>query len=287
MSKRHHFFNMYLTTTVSMVLVLFVIGLEAITLLSTQNLIRQVKENVTLTIVLHDEADSAQVARLENLLQVASFVRTYTYVSKEDALQEHIVALGDDPTAFLGMNPLLASYEVNMDATYAQTDSIDGIKKKLDVFPCVSQVVYPKDVVALLDGQLNRISIVLVALASLLLLVALALLMNTIRLHIYSKRFLINTMKLVGATPYVICRPIIRKNMGLGLLAGVLALVVLAGGVYYCQQYFGIMLLPLTWQNIAWVCGVVLLTGLFITGIAAWFATRRYIRMKADDLYYV
>ncbi len=287
MARQHRFFNMYLTTTISVALVLFVVGLEVVMLLASHNLIQQVKENVTLTVVLHDDADSTQIARLENLLHVASFVNSYTYVSKEQALQEHIETLGEDPTQFLGVNPLQAAYEVSMEANYAQVDSIATIESKLAMFPCVSSIVYPKDVVAILDAQIGNISIALLVLATILLLVALALLLNTIRLHIYSKRFTINTMKLVGATSWVICRPFVGKNMLLGFIAGILALLVLAGGWYYCKINFDILLMPLTWQNIILVSGIVLALGVFITGFASYFATKRYIRMKADDLYYI
>ncbi len=287
MKKRHVLFNMHLTTTISVALVLFLVGVETVFLLSAHDIIRRMKENVTLTLVLRDDADSVHVGRLENLLTVASFVHQYKYVSKDDALQEHIANLGEDPTAFLGVNPLQASYEVNVSAAYAQVDSIAVLQKKLEVFPCIESILYPKDMVALLDTQISRVALILLALAAVLLTIALALILNTIRLHIYSKRFLINTMKLVGATPWVIKWPIVRRNIWIGLWAAVLALAVLAGAIYYCRVYLGIILLPLTKWNIGIVCGIVLVSGIFITGFAAWIATNRYIRMKTDDLYYV
>ncbi len=287
MKQQHHFFNMYLTTTVSVALVLLLIGLEAVLMLSMHNIIQQMKENVTLTLILHDNADSEQLTRLDNLLAIAPFVHAYKAVSKEDALQEHITNLGEDPSKFLGFNPLSASYEVNVAAEYAHPDSINIVKEKLSVFPCVQDIFYPEDVVQMLDGKVNTISIILLALAAILLVVAIALIVNTIRLHVYSKRFLINTMKLVGATPFVIKAPIVRRNLWMGLCAGLVALVCLAGAVYYCYAQLGILLIQLTPINIGIVCGVVLVTGLLITGLAALFATNKYIRMKADDLYYV
>ncbi len=287
MKQRHHFFNMYFTTTISVALVLLLIGLESILLLSTHNIIQQMKENVTLTLILHENADSTQVARLDNLLSKASFVHSYKAVSKEDALQEHITNLGEDPSKFLGFNPLSASYEVNVAAAYAQPDSIQHIQEKLSVFPCVREILYPEDVVLLLDGKINTISILLLAVAAILLLVAVVLIINTIRLHVYSKRFLINTMKLVGATPFVIKAPIIRKNIWMGLIAGIIALLLLAGAVYYCRIKLGILIIQPTPANIGIVSGVVIITGILITGLAALIATNKYIRMKTDDLYYV
>ncbi len=287
MRQKHRFFNMYFTTTISVVLVLFLIGIETIMMLSAHNLVKQVRENITLTLVLDDKSDSTQIRRLENLLHVAPFVHQYKYVSKEEALHEHIANLGEDPSKFLGMNPLQASYEVNLVAAYTHTDSIATIEKKLVVFPCINQIVYPKDVVTLLDGQLGTLSVVLLGIAGILLIVALALIINTIRLYVYSKRFLINTMKLVGATPWVIKAPIVFRNIRMGLLAGILALALLAGAVYYCQSQLGITLFPPTLLNIGIIGGVVILAGVCITGFAALIATNKYIRMHTDDLYYV
>ncbi len=278
---------MYLTTTISVALVLFLVGLEAILLLSTHNLITQVKENVSLTIILKESTDSAQLARLENLLKVAPFTKEYQYISKEDALQEHITHLGEDPTTFLGFNPLRASIELNLQANHAQIDSIAQIESKLTVYPFVQEVLFRKDVVEMLGNQLDTISYILLGIAFVLLLIALALIVNTIRLHVYSKRFLINTMKLVGATPWVIKRPIVARNIGLGILAGLLSLVMLVGVVWYCYGQLAIMLFPLTWENIGIIVGVVLISGVLLTGLASIFATNKYIRMKTDDLYYI
>ncbi len=287
MKQRHHFFNMYLTTTISVALVLLLIGLETVFILSTRSLIEQIKENVTLTIILQENTDSTQLKRFDNFLNIAPFISEYTYISKEEALQDHITNLGEDPSKFLGFNPLLPSYEVNLEAKYTQADSIASIQNKLTVFPCVREIIYPEEVVSLLDGKVNTFSIILLAVALILLVVAIALIVNTIRLHVYSKRFLINTMKLVGATPFVIKAPIIRRNILMGLIAGVIALILLAGALYYSQFQLGIMPIQLTFTNIGIVCGVVLITGILITGFAALIATNKYIRMQTDDLYYV
>ncbi len=287
MKQRHHFFNMYLTTTISVALVLLLIGLETVFILSTRSLIEQMKESVTLTIILQEDTDSTQLKRLDNYLNIAPFISEYAYVSKENALQDHITNLGEDPSKFLGFNPLLSSYEVHLKANYTQADSITAITNKLSVFPYIHEIIYPEDVVLLLDGKINTFSIILLAVALILLTVAIALIINTIRLYVYSKRFLINTMKLVGATPFVIKAPIIRRNILMGLLAGVIALVLLAGALYYCQVHLGIIPLQLTITNISIVCVVVLLTGILITGFAALIATNKYIRMHTDDLYYV
>lgn len=285
--KRQRFFNMYLTTTISVALVLFLIGLETTIILSAHELVRQVKENVALTVVLNDETDSLSVARLTKVLEVAPFARGYNVVSKEQALQEHIRNLGDDPSKFLGFNPLQPSVEVLLNADYAQSDSIAMIKTKLAAFPFVNRIIYQEEVVEILDSNVNNVSLILLLIGLVLLFVALALIVNTVRLHVYSKRFLINTMKLVGATPWVIKSPIIRRNAYMGLFAAVLALLVLAGAIYYAQYHLGIALMTFTSKNLLLVTAVVMCSGVLITTLASSLAVGRYIRMNTNDLYYV
>lgn len=283
----HRFFNMYLTTTVSVALVLFLIGVESVLILSAHHLIKQVKENVALTLVLSDEATDDEIRRIDNLLTISPFCREHNFISKEDALKDHIENLGEDPVRFLGFNPLQSSYEVFLNADYAQSDSITDIERTLSVFPSINRIIYQKDVVNLLDNNVGVLSFALLVATLLLLFVAVALIVNTIRLHVYSKRFLINTMKLVGATPHVIKMPIVRRNILLGFVAGIVALCLLAAVIFYVQSAFGIGLIIYTWQNAAIVSGSVLLSGILITLFASVFAANRYIRMKTDDLYYI
>jgi cell division transport system permease protein len=193
--------------------------------------------------------------------------------------------LGEDPSAFLGYNPLTDAFEIRLQALYAHSDSIKKIETRLLNLPYVDKVVYQKDVVKVLDNNLNEISLILLAVALALLVIALVLISNTIQLQVYSKRFLINTMRLVGATPWVIKWPFIGRNIRVGIEAGLLALLMLAATYYYCQSRLGIVLFPLIWQNVAFITATVLLTGMLITFIASLIATNRYIRMKINKMY--
>ncbi len=285
MKRPHSFFNMYLTTTISIALVLCLIGLECIVLLSAHELMRHVRENVALTIVMSDAATEDETARMGKLLNASPYCHDSRYISREEALQEHIANLGEDPQKFLGYNPLPNAYEVHLNARYAQSDSIAAIETRLTALPFVDKIVYQEDVVRMLDSNIGEASLVLLAIAAALLIIALVLISNTIQLQVYSKRFLINTMRLVGATPWVIKWPFIRRNMRMGVEASVLALLVLAGAFYYCKARLGIMLFPLTWQNISFVIVVVLASGVLITFLASWAATNRYIRMKINKMY--
>ncbi|MBR5443259.1 MAG: permease-like cell division protein FtsX [Paludibacteraceae bacterium] len=283
--KRRSLFNMYFTTTISISLVLFLVGLECVVLMSAHELVRHVRENVVLTVVLSDMASQEDVARLDNLMQVAPYANGSDYISREEALQEHIDNLGEDPQKFLGYNPLTDAFEVNLHAEYAQIDSIHVIEQSLLALPYVDKVIYQADIVKQLDSNLQEASLILLAIALALLIIALVLISNTIQLQVYSKRFLINTMRLVGATPWVIKWPFIRRNMLMGIEAACVALLMLAATYYYFVNRLGIRLFALTEQNIAIIIVAVVFVGWFITFFASLAATNRYIRMKTSKMY--
>jgi cell division transport system permease protein len=283
--KKRSLFNMYFTTTISVALVLFLVGLESMLFLSAHELMRHVKESMVLSIVMTENANDEDVARMERLLDVVPYSLDYQYISREQALQEHIDNLGEDPQAFLGFNPLTDAFEVHLNATYAQTDSVAKIEESLLTLPFVDKVVYQKDVMKVLDNNLSEVSLILSGIAVILLLIALVLISNTIQLQVYSKRFIINTMRLVGATPWVIKWPFVRRNLRMGIEAALVALILLAMTYYYCQVRLGVVLFPLIWQNVGFVVALMLVIGLMITFLASVAATNRYIRMKTSKMY--
>ena len=283
--RKHRFRNSYFISAVSVSLVLCLIGLECVLLLSAGALVTRMRENMTVTAVLAQEADSAQCARLEALLNRPSRYSSYTYISAEQALEEHIRSLGEDPTAFLGYNPLSASYEIHPTDAYSHPDSLAVIAAQLEAQPCVREVIYPRDLADMMTSNVHQITWILLAVALVLLLVSMVLIVNTIRLQIYAQRFIINTMTLVGATSWVTRRPFVMRNMLMGFLSGITALLVLSGVVYYAYAKLGVLLFALTWQNIAFVSTVVLVSGVLITLFASLIATGRYIRMDNNSLY--
>ena len=283
--RKHRFRNSYLTAAVSVSLVLCLIGLECVLLLSAGALITRMRENITITAVLADNADSTQCARLEAVLEAGGRCSGYTYVSKEQALQDEINSLGEDPSVFLGYNPLTASYEIHPTDAYSHPDSLSLLAEDLESLPYVERVIYPRDLADLMNSNVHDLTLALLIVALVLLLVSMVLIINTIRLQIYSKRFIINTMTLVGATSWVTRRPFVLKNMLMGLLSGIVALAILSGVVYYVDFKLGVLLFPLTWQNITFVSAVVLCAGLLITLFASLIATGRYIRMDNNSLY--
>ncbi len=283
--KRRSLFNMHFTTTVSVSLVLFLVGLECVVLMSARELVKNLRENVTLTIILEDQVTSDEVAFFQELLTKAPYTLDSKYISREEALQEHITNLGEDPSKFLGYNPLTDAFEVHLQAAYTQADSISIVDAELSTLPYVDQVMYQTDIVDKLDRNLTEISFILLVIAIILLVIALVLIGNTIQLQIYSKRFLINTMRLVGATPWVIKWPFIRRNLVMGLEASVIACSLLALAYYYCESHLGVTLFPITEVNVAILISAVVISGLVITFFASLAATNRYIRMKTNKLY--
>ena len=285
MSHRHQLWNMYITAAVSVALVLCLVGLECVLMLSAGSLMRHVKENVTITVLLKEDADTIARGRFEQMLSASTYCNGYHYISAEKALEEHIQTLGEDPSEFLGYNPLSASYEIHPNALYANPDSIRAIENRLRTLPYVDRVLYQKDLLQVLNSNVSQAAIALLIIAAILLLIACVLIVNTIRLQIYSKRFLINTMTLVGATPWTIKAPFVGRYMLLGAIASLVAIGVVAIVVYYVQIRLGIVLFPMTWLNISFVAGTIILAGLLITFFSSMIATGRYIRMNINTMY--
>lgn len=281
------FFNLHFTVTVSIALVLFLIGFITLLLMVGRDVSNYVKENVNMSVVLEDTISTADHFALAKAVKAMPGTKSCEYISKEQALKDHIRDLGEDPQEFLGYNPLLASYEIKLKSDYANPDSTAKIETHLKQFVGVKQVMYQKDIVNLVNNNIQKTSFILLGAAIILLFVSIVLLNNTIRISIYSKRFLINTMKLVGAKAWFIRRPFIWKSLLNGLTAAVLALAMLAGAVYYIQYEIGAAFNLYRPEILVIVGGLVIVFALFITFFASLFAVNRYIRMQTDSYYFV
>lgn len=277
--------NSSFISAISVALVLCLIGFECVLLLSAGALITRMRESMTITAVLTQDADSVQCAEMEQFLSAPQRFSGFTYISAEQALEDHKKWLGEDPTDFLGYNPLTASYEIHPTEAFSHPDSLSLLVEQLEAKSYISDVVYTRDMATKMAQNVSRGSLILLIIALVLLIVSMVLIVNTIRLQIYSKRFLINTMTLVGATPWVTRRPFVLRNVLMGFVAGIVALAVLAGVIYYVRQELGIVLFPLSMMNIGFVAAVVLCSGILITLFASLIATGRYIRMDNNSLY--
>jgi len=285
--RSFRFRNANLTATFSMSLVLFLVGLLTLTLFLARDMTRYVKENLNLSIVLSDEITPRQTERIKKFLEKSDYAKSVELISKEQALQEHIQDLGENPEEFLGFNPLLASLEVKLNENYANTDSVAKIEKKLSKYKEIQKVSYQKDMISMVNENIKKISIILLGIAAILMLISFALINNTVRLSIYSNRFLINTMKLVGATHWFIRKPYVRRSVLNGIIAAIIALGLLTGLVFYFQNEFGLQSQMITRDTELIVAAVVIVLGILLTAISSYFAVGRYLRMRSDDMYYI
>lgn len=285
--QKQNFWNMHLTSTITMSFVLYLIALLCLLIFMARDISTEVREKITLSVIIDDQITDSYTKRIENYLNKASFSKSVRFISKEEALDEHIKALGEDPEAFLGYNPLLASFEVNLNADYANADSVRMIESKIQTFDYINRIAYPKDMLDLVNDNIRKISFILLALTAVLLFISVALINNTIRLMIYSNRFIINTMKLVGATPRFIRKPYVRKSVFNGIIAAILALIYLAASVYYAQHSFGLNELSISIFTISAVTTIVVLAGILLSAVSSYLAVGKYIRMKTNDMYLV
>ena len=277
----------WFTTGVSTTLVLILLGIVSFFILFAQRLSDSVKENLTVTVLLDGEASRSDIHEFRTALKGERYVYALDYVSKEQALKEQVKAMGSDPSEFLGANPFTASFELRMNALYANSDSLAWITAKLKKNPLVEDVMYQKELVDTVNDNLRRISYVLLGLAVLLALVSFALINNTVRLSIYSGRFVIRTMKLVGASWGFIRGPFLRKNVWSGILAAIVADSVLMGTAYWAVTYEQELIQVITPEVMLIVCGSVLVFGIVITWLCAYISMNKYLRMKANTLYYI
>ena len=273
------------TLCISTTMVLVLLGLVVFTVLTARNLSSYVKENLTVTVVLGDDMTQQERGAAYNRLRVRPYVYQITYISKEQAKKENSEELGSDPTDFVGFNPFPATFEIQLTAEYANSDSVLQVKKELLSIPKISEVNYPEDLMDKVNSNLSKISLILLILAVLLTIVSFSLISNSVRLSVYSRRFLIHTMKLVGASWSFIRRPFLRRAIGVGVVAALLAIGILGGAVYGLYVLEPTLLTIIGWEELTITAAAVLLFGIVITAFCAYLAVNRFLKMTAGELY--
>ena len=286
-STSNNLFNSRLTSIISISLVIFLIGLTTTLVLFAGDLSVAVRENITLSVVLNEDAKASDVQKLQKKIDAEEYTKSTEYIDKERAISELTEELGHDPTEFLGYNPLLASLELKLVSEYANNDSISKIEKALRRLPEVREVIYQKNLVQAVNDNVQRISVVLLALSVLLLIVSYALISNTVRLSIYAKRFLIHTMKLVGATGRFIRRPFLAQGMLMGLLSSFIDMGMLSLSMFWAQSEVGNMLSTEFIDSILISFAVMIIAGLLITFVSTYISVSRYLRLSLDSMYYI
>ena len=281
------FFNSRLTSVISISLVLFLLGLILLIGMLGNKLSVYVKENLSFSIVLKDNQKETEIKKMQKSLDALPFIKSTEYISKEQAAKELEEELGENPEIFLGFNPLQASIEVKLHSEYANPDSLQVIEKKIRNYTSVSELLYRKDMMEIVHNNMKRLGLILLTLAAVLMIISFVLISNTIRLLIYSKRFLIHTMKLVGATSGFIRRPFVKYNIVSGIFASILAILMLTGALYYLQNELKGFIQILDMQTLLLVYVAVFALGIVLSVIAAIFAVNKYLRMGVDKLYYI
>jgi cell division transport system permease protein len=277
--------RVYITTVISIALVLMMVGLAGLIVLHARNLSDYVKENIVFNIIIDESAKEVDVLQLQKEIDKIPAVKSTVYVSKDLAAQSLTKDLGEDFVKFLGYNPLLASIDVYLKAEYADNITIDKITNQLKSQPLVKEVVYQRSLVDSINKNIKTISLVILGFGALLMIIALALINNTIRLAIYSQRFLIKSMQLVGATKNFIRWPFILMAILHGFLAGLVAIALLIGLMYFAQKEVPELVILQNYAEFGIMFAVLIGLGILISLISTYLAVTKYLRLKVDALY--
>lgn len=284
-TRRRHGMQV-VTLCISTMMVLTLLGLVVLSVLTTRNLSDYVKENLTVTVMLGDSVTAKAGMDLKKRLQKETYVKEVAYISKEQALKEQTEAMGSDPSEFLGVNPFVATLEMHVKADYANADSLKKIAKALKRNKQqVTDVAYQEDLTENVNRNLQRVSLVLLAIAVLLIIVCYSLISNTVRLDVYSRRFSIHTMKLVGASWSFIRWPFLKRSIAVGLVSSLLACGILAGVMYGIYHYEPGMQEIVYWPELVIVALSVFAAGFIIMLLCTFLSVNKFLRMTAGELY--
>lgn len=276
----------YVTSTISVMLVLFILGLVGAINITFHGINRQIKEKMGFTVVLTDSVSAHEVESLKNICKTAPYVSDYKYLSALEVMEQETNGDGSDLVELLGVNPYAPMFEIRMREEYANVDSIVRLTSMWEAMPEVEEATANTEMIGSLNRNARLLNIILLVIAGALLLISFVLINNTVRLTVYSRRFLIHTMKLVGATGAFIRKPFLWINFWQGVIAGFLASGLLAGLVWWAARWEEMILtLYLPWQAIGSLCGAMVGLGVVICVVAAYFATNRYLRKNYDEMF--
>ncbi|MBN2348235.1 MAG: hypothetical protein JXJ22_05330 [Bacteroidales bacterium] len=284
-NTRRRLRSAYITSTISISLVLFMLGLIGLLLLNTKRLSDYVKENIGFTIFLNDDVKEADILHLQKTLDAKHYVKETKYITKEQAAIDFQEELGEDFIEVLEFNPLTPSIDVKLYAEYANTDSISKIEVEFQKFAQIKEVAYQESLIHLVNENIRKISLVILIFSGLLFLIAVALVNNTIRLSIYSKRFLIRTMQLVGANNGFIRKPFLYKSLILGSLGAFFAILILSGLIFTAQKNFSEIVSFKDYKLLTFLFLLIFIIGIVINWISTYTAVSKYLNIKTDQLY--
>ncbi|PTX45301.1 FtsX-like permease family protein [Gramella sp. MT6] len=284
--QKRRLISSYFSVVISISLVLFLLGMLGLLVLNTKKVADHFKEQIALTVYLKDNAKEVEIEQLKKSLAMADYTKSTTFVSKEEAAEAHSEEIGEDFMEFLGYNPLQNSIDVYMNADFVSSEQVDKIADDLTSKNFVDEVVYDKPLIALLNDNVKKISFWVLIASSVFTFIAVLLINSSIRLAVYSKRFIIKTMQMVGATKGFIRRPFIWQSVKLGLIGAILALIGMAAVLYYLNNSFTELNLLGDIKMLVILFSGIFLMGIVITWISTYFATSRFLNLKTDELYY-
>lgn len=277
--------SVYVSTVISIALVLLMTGLLGLILIHAKNLSQYVRENIVLNVIMNDDVEEAQVLAFQQKIDTDVYVLRSAYVSKDSAAAKLSEELGEDFVTFLGHNPLSASIDVFLKAEYANTDSITRFIERFSADRQVNEIVYQESLIETINQNIQVIGLVILAFAIILLIIAIALINNTIRLAIYAQRFIIKSMQLVGATQAFIRRPFIGYGALHGLVGGIIAIGLLLTTLYFAQREIPELELLTDWFEFSFIFAGVIVLGILISVFSTYFAVSKYLRLRSNELY--
>ncbi|MDD4630629.1 cell division protein FtsX [Proteiniphilum sp. UBA5510] len=281
------FLNAKITSTISISLVLVLLGLTILILFMGNGLSQYMKENMSFNIMLSSDVSDARITAIRKNLDAQPFVKSSRFISRQEAKDQLIKDLGEDPEELLGYNPAQDCIEIFLHAEYANNDSISMINSTIRQDHNVTDILYQQEAIDLINNNLSKVMMVLLILSAILLFISFTLIRNTIRLSVYSKRFLIHTMKLVGATSAFIRKPFVVNNIYSGIVAGIIANVIIWLMITYFSKGYVSIESIVSATDLGIIFGIVILLGVLITTLATTFAVNRYLKMQTDQLYYI
>lgn len=284
--QKRRLLSSYFSVVLSIALVLFLLGMLGLLVLNTKKLADHFKEQVAITVFLKDKATKEQITELKDSISKEPYTKTATFISKEEAAKKHSEEIGENFVEFLGYNPLQNSIDIHLKADYVVPDSLENIGKKLSAKGIVAEVSYDKPLISLLYDNVKRISMWVLIISAVFTLIAVLLINSSIRLSVYSNRFIIKTMQMVGATKSFIRKPFILKSVKLGMIGAGVAIIALALALYYINIRFPQLNLLEEPVFIVFIFIGIFILGILITWLSTLIATQRFLNLRTDDLYY-
>ena len=283
--NKRRLISSYFSVVLSIFLVLFLLGTLGLFVINSKKITNDFKENIPMTVFFKNEAKDSALAAFDTELKNSRFIKEYTFVHKDSAAKKNVDIVGKDFMEFLGFNPLQNSFDINLKGDYVVADSIKTIERDIKKNEMVSEIIYDKQLVDLVNDNIKKRSFWILVISGFFAVIAMLLINSSLRLSIYSHRFTIKTMQMVGATKSFIRKPFIWRSIKLGLLGSGLAVVAILGVVYYVDGIFPNIGIAKDYVSIGIVVTGVLLVGIVITWISTFFATQRFLNLKTDDLY--